>query len=390
MNILVTGGTGTLGRAVVPILAGAGHTVRVMTRRPSAGGDVESVGADLATGAGISQAVSGIDVVVHLASAPYRGRYTARVDVAGTGRLLAAARQAGVGHLLFISIVGIDRVPWGYFRRKLAAEQLVRDGGVPWSILRVTQFHSLVDGALRAATRLPALIGDVGIAAQPVDPRDVADRIAARVSAGPSMITEEFGGPEVLHFDHAAAQWLDARRMRRPMLRLRLPGAFGRALRSGYLTTTARPAGKITWQEYLAETAGRAPARRRPGRAAPGSSSTPRRAEGSGARKRTLVIWFERHVQNPPIRAALRSGLPLPMFALLETTGRKTGMPRQNPVINGLDGDQFWIVAEHGRNAHYVRNLEADPRVRVKVGRRWRTAPPRSSTTTMPWPGRGG
>lgn len=291
---------------------------------------------------------------MHLASAPYRGRYTVRVDVDGTGRLLTAASQAGVRHLLFISIVGIDRVPWGYFRRKLAAEQVVRDGGAPWSVLRATQFHSLLDGALRAASRLPALIGDAGIVAQPVDPRDVADAIVARVAAGPSMSTEEFGGPEVLHFDQAVAQWLDARRLRRPMLRMRLPGKFGRAVRSGYLTTTARPAGQITWREYLAETAGRAPT-------------------GSTARKRAPVIWFERHVQNPPVRAALRADLPLPMFALLETRGRITGLARQNPVINGLVGDQFWIVAEHGRSAQYVRNLEADPRVRVRVGSRWRT-----------------
>ena len=135
---------------------------------------------------GISEAVSGIEVVVHLASAPYRGRYTVRVDVDGTGRLLTAASQAGVRHLLFISIVGVDRVPWGYFRRKLAAEQVVRDGGAPWSVLRVTQFHSFLDGALRAASRLPALIGDAGIVAQPVDPRDVADAIVARVAAGPA------------------------------------------------------------------------------------------------------------------------------------------------------------------------------------------------------------
>ena len=206
-----------------------------------------------------------------------------------TGRawLLTAASQAGVRHLLFISIVGVDRVPWGYFRRKLAAEQVVRDGGAPWSVLRATQFHSFLDGALRAASRLPALIGDAGIVAQPVDPRDVADAIVARVAAGAGMSTEEFGGPEVLHFDQAVAQWLDARRLRRPMLRIRLPGKFGRAVRSGYLTTTARPAGQITWREYLAETAGRAPT-------------------GSTARKRALVIWFERHVQNPPVRAALR------------------------------------------------------------------------------------
>ena len=76
-------------------------------------------------------------------------------------------------------------------------------------------------------------------------------------------------------------------------------------------------------------------------------------------RKRRLVVWFEKHLQNPPVR-----------LALLETTGRRSGKPRHTPVIDGLVGDQFWIVAEHGRHAHYVRNLQRDPHVRVQRRRR--------------------
>jgi len=62
----------------------------------------------------------------------------------------------------------------------------------------------------------------------------------------------------------------------------------------------------------------------------------------------------------------------VPWWALLETTGRKTGKPRRNPVGNGLDGDTFWIVSEHGHNAAYVRNIKANPNVRLRVGGRWR------------------
>ena len=167
-------------------------------------------------------------------------------------------------HLVYISIVGIDRVPWGYFRHKLAAERLVRDGDLPWSILRVTQFHQFADRALRAMSRLPALVGDAGILAQPVDPRDVADRIAGRIAAGPSMTIDEFGGPEVLHLDDAVAQWLNAHSKRRPVWHLRIPGQLGRAFRAGYLTTTARPAGQVTWRDYLAKTAACIPDARRP------------------------------------------------------------------------------------------------------------------------------
>ena len=83
---------------------------------------------------------------------------------------------------------------------------------------------------------------------------------------------------------------------------------------------------------------------------------------------------------NPLVKALHRAGLPFPGTCILETTGRKSGEPRRTPVGKGLDGDTLWIVAEHGEKASYVRNLRANPRVRVKCGRRWRTG----TATPMP------
>ena len=88
--------------------------------------------------------------------------------------------------------------------------------------------------------------------------------------------------------------------------------------------------------------------------------------------KRRLTTALGRYLVNPLVKAGVKAGL-LRGYAILETTGRKSGLPRQTPVGNGLEGDTFWIVAEHGRRAAYVRNIEADPRVRLMVGRRWRT-----------------
>jgi deazaflavin-dependent oxidoreductase (nitroreductase family) len=87
--------------------------------------------------------------------------------------------------------------------------------------------------------------------------------------------------------------------------------------------------------------------------------------------KARAVRFTQKFLLNPPVRVLFGLGIVPPTHVLLETTGRRTGRPRQNPVGNGLDGDTLWIVAEHGRSANYVRNLEADPRVRVKIGRRW-------------------
>ncbi len=85
-----------------------------------------------------------------------------------------------------------------------------------------------------------------------------------------------------------------------------------------------------------------------------------------------LITSVERP-SNRLVRAALRRGIAPAAFALLETRGRRTGLPRHTPVGNGLDGDVFWLIAAHGRQADYVRNIEADPRVRIRVGRQWRS-----------------
>jgi deazaflavin-dependent oxidoreductase (nitroreductase family) len=89
--------------------------------------------------------------------------------------------------------------------------------------------------------------------------------------------------------------------------------------------------------------------------------------------KARVVRFTQKYLLNPPVRALFALGLFPPTHALLETMGRRSGLPRMNPVGNGLEGDTFWIVAEHGHHANYVRNLEANPRVRVKIGQRWRT-----------------
>jgi deazaflavin-dependent oxidoreductase (nitroreductase family) len=94
--------------------------------------------------------------------------------------------------------------------------------------------------------------------------------------------------------------------------------------------------------------------------------------------KRRFTTALARYLFNPAARGLFKLGVPPPGTAILETTGRKSGQRRRTPVTNGLDGDTFWIVAEHGARAGYVRNIEADPRVRVRVGRRWRSGTARA------------
>jgi uncharacterized protein YbjT (DUF2867 family) len=245
--ILVTGGTGTLGRPLLAELAGAGAPLRVLSRRPRprpGGPPVEWVTGDLATGRGLGEAVRGVGVVVHCATNPIRPR---RVDVEGTRRLLAAARAAGSPHLAYVSIVGIDRVPFRYYRAKLAAERLVQAAGLPWTVLRATQFHDLLHLGLAALARLPVLPLPRGWRFQPVDTGEVAGRLAALALGEPAGRVPDLGGPQVLAVEELARGYLQAAGRRRPLLPLPVPGAAARGFRAA-----GHADGRRTWAEFLA------------------------------------------------------------------------------------------------------------------------------------------
>ena len=209
-RILVTGGAGHLGRLVVQHLNAAGYPVRGMSRRTSPGEEwpgTEWVQADLVTGAGVAEAVAGMDVVVHLA-----GKGNWQVDFEGTRRLLEAARAAQVAHVVFISVVGIDRVPWAGGKAKLASEDLIAHSGIPWSILRATQLDYGIDLLLRMMTKLPLVtLLPTDLPLQPVDEEEVAERLCAIVQAGPSGRVPDMGGPEVYTSGELARIWLRQR-----------------------------------------------------------------------------------------------------------------------------------------------------------------------------------
>ncbi|MCA2212761.1 SDR family oxidoreductase [Jidongwangia harbinensis] len=244
-TVLITGASGTLGSAVLPRLVKEGHEVRPASRRTRPGW----VTADLLTGAGLDEAVRGVDTVVHLASAPRRTRET---DVEGTRRLLAAAGNAGVRHVVFISIIGIDRVPLPYYRLKVETEAVVRASGVPYTLLRAAQFPSLIDTVLTFSGKAGPLLIDRNLVFQPVAVEDVADRIAAVLAEGPTGDVVEVAGPETLRLGEMAGAWQRARGSRRPVWPIRIPGRLGREVRAGALTTAVPPTGTRTWRDYLA------------------------------------------------------------------------------------------------------------------------------------------
>lgn len=251
MNILVTGGTGALGRPLITLLRDSGHSVRVLTRNPE--GHVDAVQGDLATGAGLEKAVAGMDAVIHAASAAAQPAKLRATDVVGTRRLLAMAREARVRHAVYISIVGIDGVAYPYYRTKLAAEAVVRENIVPWSILRATQFHTLMETFLGRFTALP-LIATVPFRwqFQPVDTSDVCARLMEIVTKEPAGMLPDFGGPEVRDFKSIAQSWLAARKPKKRLVNLPVPFKFSRQFAEGRLLCPDHRDGKITFEQYLA------------------------------------------------------------------------------------------------------------------------------------------
>lgn len=171
------------------MLEAAGHTVR-------AGGRKGTWAHDLATGEGLPRAVEGVDTIVHLASSP--SRRTQEVDVRGTGRLIDAARAAGVQHLLYASIVGIHRVPLAYYRAKLEAEQVVASGGLPHTIVRITQFHVFLREIAESLLRWPVIVAPAGVLFQPIDETIAAQQIVRLLDTGPAGRATDLGGPEVV------------------------------------------------------------------------------------------------------------------------------------------------------------------------------------------------
>jgi uncharacterized protein YbjT (DUF2867 family) len=256
MHVLVTGGTGALGRQVVKRLLDTGHRARILSRRPAENepnARGEWVQGDLVTGAGLELAVKGIDAIVHAASDALAPRKYQATDVLGTRRLLAMAREAGVRHVVYVSIVGMEGVPYPYYKSKLAAEVVMRENIVPWSIQRATQFHTLMDMFLDAMSKLPRLaMVPFNWQFQPVDTTDVAARLVEVAAAEPSGMLPDFGGPELRDFKSLATSWLKIRKPNKRLINLWLPFKFSRAWAEGRLLCPDHRDGTITFEQYLA------------------------------------------------------------------------------------------------------------------------------------------
>lgn len=255
MEVLVLGATGTLGREVTAELLRRGHVSRAASRRDRPPGDdaVRWVRVDHATGAGLSPAVAGAAAVIDATNVRAASRSANdRVLVNGTRRVLEACSAVGGIHYVGISIVGLEHLPYGYYAAKLRQEGVIENGPAPWSLLRSTQFHALLDRILATAARLPCLALPPTIPAQPVDAADVAARLVGVAEGAARGRLGEIGGPRVQTLGELAEDWMRVRGRRKRLIRLPAPGRIGRALSAGALCTPDPAVGGLTFAQWLA------------------------------------------------------------------------------------------------------------------------------------------
>jgi uncharacterized protein YbjT (DUF2867 family) len=248
-QLLVTGATGTLGKQVVGAATAAGHHVRALSRRSHVGyTGVHWAQGDLLTAAGVDAAVDGIEVVVHCAT-----QFSRAKDVTSTENLIAAARRAGVAHIIYVSIVGIDRIPLHYYKTKLRVERALAASGVDHTVLRATQFHELIETIFSIQRFSPVLWTLRGVRFQPIHTREVAARLVELADSTPAGRVADIGGPAVHSHADLARMFLEAHGSHRAVVQVPAPGRTVAGYRAGANLAQGNSAGTIGFEDYLAD-----------------------------------------------------------------------------------------------------------------------------------------
>jgi uncharacterized protein YbjT (DUF2867 family) len=246
MRIAIAGGTGTVGRYVVDAARAGGHSPVVLTR---------SAGVDLMTGTGLAAALVGADAVIDVSNVATTNKAKAITFFETVTRnLLAAEAAAGVRHHVALSIVGVDRVDFGYYLGKRRQEELVLDAAVPGSVLRATQFHEF---AAQLLERGPVALVPPMLT-QPIAAREVAQALVKLAAGAPVGMSAELAGPDQHRMLELVRRVARTRRRRRLVVPIPLPGAVGRGMRDGALLPTGDgPRGRQTFTQWLDSPAGR-------------------------------------------------------------------------------------------------------------------------------------
>ena len=243
MKTLITGAGGQLGSPTLAAVKAAGQEA-VGT---SSSGRPGLLPVDLFTGDGLDEALRGVDTIIHCA---HTGSSR---DLRLARNLVAAAQHADIRHMVLISIVGIEDLPLTYYNQRLAIEKIVQGSGVPFTLQRATQFHSLIAGLFAAQRHLPVVLAPAA-RFQTIAVTEVAGQLARLASGAPRGRVADIGGPEQLGIGQMYRQWRTARGGRRPWLEVRLPFLqVFKGLDAGANLVIGEPFGEQTFAQYLQE-----------------------------------------------------------------------------------------------------------------------------------------
>ncbi len=252
ISVLLTGGTGQLGKMLLKELDMQRLSIGVLTREKehASSSDVGYVNGDLTDSASLNSALShDYDVVVHCASNPGESDI---VDVTGTQNLLKATGNRNVKNFIYISIVGVDKSAYKYYQNKLGAEKLVINSGIPYTILRITQFHDFVlNRILDAGNENDVIVIPAGLKFQPIDLADVCKRIGELIESGPTNSILQIGGPEIMEIEEIVQQYQTIMKPARRIEMISTLNDFRKLFTTGINLCPDQKWGSITWRDYL-------------------------------------------------------------------------------------------------------------------------------------------
>lgn len=244
-KILVTGGTGTLGKVFTKILDEKNIEYLILSRSNQSGSK-KIVVADLLNNQGVEEALKGIDIIFHLAT-------DLKKDVVMTQNLLNAIGKESNVHLVYISIVGIDKVPFSYYKQKLASENAIKSSGVSFTILRATQFHEFIYQIISTFLKFPIGFLPKRIVSQPIQIEVVANELFKLSQQPAAGKTFEIGGIKNMTLQQMATEWMLLTGKKKWVLNLPVFGELGKAFYNGSLTTANRSKESITWKQWLSQ-----------------------------------------------------------------------------------------------------------------------------------------
>jgi uncharacterized protein YbjT (DUF2867 family) len=252
-KILITGGTGNLGKQVVDLLLPHKEfEVSILSSRANAHspGNLKIFKGDLAHNIGLANATENAEIIIHCAS---DARNFKQVDIDGTHNLLSSLNKK-IRHFIYISIVGVDKTNYPYYQAKHQVEKMIAGSGIPYTILRTTQFHSFVLAMLQpfvenkanGVVKIPK-----GMKFQSVDIKEVAQKLVELSLEEASGLLPEFGGPEILSFEKMSRIYLDIMKLKSIIEPADFEGVRYELFRTGVNLCRDNLFGKVTWQVYL-------------------------------------------------------------------------------------------------------------------------------------------